>query len=222
MQFPEPDRLVLAREPNRHLAFAAGIHTSAGAALAPLTLLLLIVAGAVVLTALLRIDLALLLVVATAPLEAAFASGPAGISVTKLAGGLCFAAFAATLVRSRRRLLVDPTYAIVLGILGLAALSATQAGEVGTAISTTVRYGSFAIVYIIVSEFGGDALLQRRIAWVLAATSAPIAGADRPRASAGPRSKQANLGLQAGIALAGVLLGLAATRRRQTTRRTVV
>jgi O-antigen ligase len=165
-----PEAAVLLLVPPLAVALAAG------AALAPLKLLLLAVAGAVVVTALLRIDLALLLVVATAPLEAAFASGPAGISVTKLAGGLCFAAFAAALVRSRRRLLVDPTYAIVLGILGLAALSATQAEEAGTAISTTVRYGSFAIVYIIVSEFGGDALLQRRIAWVLAGTSAIAAG----------------------------------------------
>ena len=33
-QFPQPDDLVLDRQPNRHLAFAAGIHTCAGAALA--------------------------------------------------------------------------------------------------------------------------------------------------------------------------------------------
>jgi hypothetical protein len=29
-QFPEPERLNLARQPNRHLAFAFGIHTCAG------------------------------------------------------------------------------------------------------------------------------------------------------------------------------------------------
>ena len=35
-QFPEPDRLDIAREPNRHLAFASGIHTCAGINLARL------------------------------------------------------------------------------------------------------------------------------------------------------------------------------------------
>jgi cytochrome P450 len=35
-QFPEPDRLNIAREPNRHLAFAFGIHTCAGINLARL------------------------------------------------------------------------------------------------------------------------------------------------------------------------------------------
>jgi len=35
-QFPEPDRLNIAREPNRHLAFAFGIHTCAGTNLARL------------------------------------------------------------------------------------------------------------------------------------------------------------------------------------------
>jgi cytochrome P450 len=35
-QFPDPDRLDLAREPNRHLAFASGIHTCAGINLARL------------------------------------------------------------------------------------------------------------------------------------------------------------------------------------------
>ena len=36
VQFPDPDRPDLGRQPNRHVAFAAGIHTCAGAALARL------------------------------------------------------------------------------------------------------------------------------------------------------------------------------------------
>ena len=35
-QFPDPDRLDLARTPNRHLAFAWGIHACAGMSLARL------------------------------------------------------------------------------------------------------------------------------------------------------------------------------------------
>jgi hypothetical protein len=35
-QFPDPDRLDVARTPNRHLAFATGIHQCAGMALARL------------------------------------------------------------------------------------------------------------------------------------------------------------------------------------------
>jgi hypothetical protein len=35
-QFPDPDRLDLARTPNRHLAFASGAHTCAGLSLARL------------------------------------------------------------------------------------------------------------------------------------------------------------------------------------------
>jgi len=33
-QFPDPDRLDIRREPNRHLAFATGIHACAGMSLA--------------------------------------------------------------------------------------------------------------------------------------------------------------------------------------------
>jgi len=53
-----------------------------GAAYRPAAFLLAVAVGAGALVFLLRTDLALLLVVAAAPLEGAFSSGPAGISVT--------------------------------------------------------------------------------------------------------------------------------------------
>jgi O-antigen ligase len=139
----------------------------AGAAYRPATILTLVLGGAAVLVFLLRTDLALLLVVASAPLEGAFASGPAGISVTKLAGGLAIASFTLTVIREKRVLVFERGQALVLGILGLAMLSAIQAQQTGPAVTTTVRYGSFAAVYLIFSQVGHDLVFQRRIAWTL-------------------------------------------------------
>ena len=58
----------------------------AGSVAMPRTTLLLALASVALVLLVTRIDLAILFVVATAPLEGAFASGPAGVSVTKLAG----------------------------------------------------------------------------------------------------------------------------------------
>src|SRR4029079_18472576 len=66
--------------------------------------------------------------------------------------------------------------ALVLGILGLAMLSTIQAQETGPAVTTTVRYASFAAVYVIFSQVGHDRVFQRRIAWTLA-VSCSIAAA---------------------------------------------
>jgi hypothetical protein len=57
---------------------------------------------------------------------------------------------------------------------------------------------------------------------VLAATPAPSGGADRRGAPAEPPSRESHFGVPAGIALAAVLIGLAAARRRQAERRTAV
>ena len=71
----------------------------------PRTALLLTVSAVLLLFFVTHVDWAILLVVASSPLEGAFASGPAGISVTKLAGGICLAAFAYALARKRRTLI---------------------------------------------------------------------------------------------------------------------
>src|SRR5439155_25070956 len=101
---------------------------AAGAVKAPLAALVLVVAGAWALVFLARTDVAILFVVATAPIEGEWASGPAGIPLTKFAGGLCLASFAFTIARDRRRRLVlEPGQALVFGILGLALLSTLHA-----------------------------------------------------------------------------------------------
>ena len=149
------------------LAFAAGA-LALGALERPTFVLVLVLGGAAVLLFLLRTDLALLLVVAAAPLEGAFSSGPAGISITKLTGGLCFASFAFSLARGRRLVVFERGQALVFGILALAMVSTLQAEDTSAAITTTTRYVSFAVIYIIVTQLGHDRVLQRRIAWTLA------------------------------------------------------
>jgi putative inorganic carbon (HCO3(-)) transporter len=173
LEAARPDRLELAGLLG--LAAAAGV-LALGALERPALAVVLVLGGAAVLLFLLRTDLALLLVVGTAPLEGAFSSGPAGISVTKLTGGLLFASFAFSFARGRQKLVFERGQAIVLGILALALLSSLQAHEISDALTTTSRYASFAIVYVIVTQLGADRVLQRRIAWTLGIASSIAAG----------------------------------------------
>lgn len=175
-----PGRLEAARPDGLELAGVLGLAAAAGAlalgALEQPSLALLVAfGGAAVLLFLLRTDLALLLVVATAPLEGAFSSGPAGISVTKLTGGLCFVSFAFAVARGRRKLYFERGQAIAFALLALALLSALQALDTSAALTTTSRYASFALVYVIVTQLGHDRVLQRRIAWTLTVASSVAA-----------------------------------------------
>ena len=126
--------------------------------------------------ALWRTDLAVLLVVASAPVELAATATVGGLSLTKIAGALCFTSFALYALRSRELLSLDWTQALVLLILAAAMLSTLQAREVGSALSTTARYASFAAFFIVVSQFGRNPKVQKQIAWVLTTTSAVVAG----------------------------------------------
>ena len=157
------------------LAAVAAVLVAGSVAMPRATLLFALAAVALVFLVT-RIDLAILLVVATAPLEGAFASGPAGISVTKLAGYICIAAFVYALAKEHRPLVFERGQALVLGILGIALLSTAWAENTSAAITTTTRYASFAVVYVIVTQFGHDRVLQRRIAWTLAVTCTIAAG----------------------------------------------
>jgi putative inorganic carbon (HCO3(-)) transporter len=142
----------------------------------PATALVLLVAVAVFVACIVRVELALLLLVAAAPLEDAFRiSGSDQLTITKLAGALCFTSFAIYALTSRRKLLFDTSHALVLLILALAILSTLQAEEISPALTTTLRYASFIALYIVVSQFVGDQAFQRRLAWVLS-VAATLAG----------------------------------------------
>jgi putative inorganic carbon (hco3(-)) transporter len=138
----------------------------------PELVILAFAAAVVVFVCAVRVDFALLLLVATVPLEGAIQLGSGSdITISKLAGGLCFASFFLFALATRRRLLFDGSHALILVLLGLALLSTLQATEVPQALSTTVRYASFVALYIVVSQFVGDHRLQRRLVWVLSAAS---------------------------------------------------
>jgi O-antigen ligase len=149
---------------------AAAALLAAGAVAMPMKTLLLVVGGATFVFLVTRIDLAILLVVATAPLEGQFQAGVGGASPTKLAGYVCIAAFLFAIVRGRRKLVFERGQALVLGILGIALLSTAWADQLSPAITTTTRYASFAAIYVIITQFGHDRMLQIRIAWTLAIT----------------------------------------------------
>jgi O-antigen ligase len=146
------------------------------AALQPVEALVGLAAFAVVLVCALRADLALLLLVAAGPLEAAFQlhSHPQ-LTLTKVAGALSFGSFALYAIATRRKLMLDRTHVVVLLLFAVAALSTLQAENVSAAVSTTVRYASFAALYLVATQFVGSHSFLRRMAWVLSLASATAA-----------------------------------------------
>jgi putative inorganic carbon (HCO3(-)) transporter len=118
-----------------------------------------------------RVDFAILLLVATVPLEGAIQFGGSQITVSKQAGALCFGSFLLFALASRRKLLFDRSHALIMLILGLAILSTLQARDIPQGLATTLRYGSFVALYVVVSQFVGDERLHRRIVWVLSGAS---------------------------------------------------
>lgn len=131
---------------------------------------------AVLVLAAARVEFAVLLLVATAPLESAFAPADGSLSVTKLVGALAFASFALNAVVARRRLYLDAGHAVVFGLLAVALLSTVQAEHMPEAVTTTTRYASFVALFLVISQFVGDRRLQTRLAWVLSSSSALAGG----------------------------------------------
>jgi putative inorganic carbon (hco3(-)) transporter len=138
----------------------------------PALVLFAFVVAVVVFLCALRADIALLLLVATAPLEGAIQIGSGSVlTISKLAGALAFSSFFLFAVATNRKLLVDRSHAIIGLILALALVSTLQARDVPQGFSTSIRYASFVALYLVVSQFAHDHRLQRRIVWVLCAAS---------------------------------------------------
>ena len=142
----------------------------------PVETLVALLALVTVVTLLLRVEAALLLLVAAGALEEAFQlSANPQLTMTKVAGAICFASFARYALTSRRPLLLDRSHAVVVGILLVALASTVQAFDTSTALTTTTRYASFVALYVVVSQFVGAHVLQRRVAWVLTLASGAAA-----------------------------------------------
>jgi putative inorganic carbon (HCO3(-)) transporter len=138
----------------------------------PIQVLVGVAALVLIVACTLRIELAVLLLVATAPLEFAISFGTnSQLTITKLAGVVCFGAFAINAIVTQRRLIFDITHGLVFVLLGIALVSMVQADELAFAVVKTTRYASFVALFFVVSQFVGAHGLQRGIAWTLSIAS---------------------------------------------------
>jgi O-antigen ligase len=146
------------------------------ATLWPLLLLPGILAVAVLVVAVLRLDLAVLLLAAAIPLEYSVSvAGVPQLTVVKLAGGLCFAAFIVQVASRRIRFRLDVTHVMLLAILGCILVAAVAAQSLDSALLVTVRYISYVGIYFVVTAFAGDKRTLERLIWVLSIACA-VAG----------------------------------------------
>ena len=141
----------------------------------PLLLLGAVAGGAAVAAVLARPRLALLLLIAVGPLESALpVAEDATLTPVKAAGALCFAAFALDAVVRRRTLRFDWTHGLLALLLALALVSSLGARSTGDALTTTLRYASFAGLYFVATQ-AADRRLAVAIAWVASAAAAVAA-----------------------------------------------
>lgn len=124
-----------------------------------------------------RADIALLVLVALAPLESSIRLGDSQfLSATKLAGAAVFGSFALLAFTTRRRILVDGSHVVLLVLLAVAMVSSVFARSFEAAAETTLRYGSFVGLYFVITQFVGNHKLFYRLTSILlgASTAAAI------------------------------------------------
>jgi len=165
--------------PTRPLVLAAGAAAVTAAVLtgpAP-GLVLVGAAGAVVLlVTAARPQVALLLLVAAGTLESFVPEvlGPQ-LTAVKVTGALAFATFLLEAAITRRPLRLDRSHALLGLLLALALVSTLGARSPVDALSVTLRYASFAGLYLVATQHAGDERFPERVAWV-ASAAASLAG----------------------------------------------
>lgn len=119
--------------------------------------------------ALVRTEIAILLLVASGPLEFSLSFGAKStlLTPTKLVGAICFLSFALNVVVNRRKLVMDAAHGLVFGLLAIAMISTVRASSTTDALATTTRYASFVALFVVVSQYVREEALFRRIVWVL-------------------------------------------------------
>ncbi|MGD0167532.1 MAG: O-antigen ligase family protein [Gaiellaceae bacterium] len=135
----------------------------------PVVGLVAVAGAAAVAIALVRTELAILLLVASGPLEFSLNFGTKStlFTPTKLAGAICFLSFALNVIVNRRKLVMDAAHGLVFGLLAIAMISTVRASSTTDALATTVRYASFVALFVVVSQYVRKEALFRRIVWVL-------------------------------------------------------
>src|ERR1017187_1278804 len=162
-----PDRLASAL-PGVTLALIAGVVVAASATWWPLLVLPGVAGLLLVVGALMRLDLALMLLAAAVPLEYSVALGNnSQLTLVKLAGGLCFLSFIVQLATRRRRLRLDSTHLMLLGILVCLLVSLVAAQSLDSALPVALRYISYVGLFIVLTAFTGDYKTLERVVWVL-------------------------------------------------------
>lgn len=155
---------------------AAGAGAVAGAlvigllaARSPLLGLVAVAAVVAVGIALVRTEIAILLLVASGPLEFSLSFGTKStlLTPTKLVGAICFLSFAFNVVINRRKLVMDAAHGLVFALLAIAMISTVRAPSTTDALTTTTRYASFVALFVVVSQYVREEALFRRIVWVL-------------------------------------------------------
>jgi O-antigen ligase len=133
----------------------------------PLEVLLAVAGLAAVALCTVRIEVAVLLLVASAPLEFVINIGSGSLTITKVVGAVSFGAFTLNAFATRRRLIFDGAHGLVFLLLAISLVSMVHARDLSAAVLTTTRYAGFVALFFVVSQFVGAHELQRRIAWTL-------------------------------------------------------